>query len=122
MSHPGTPNTVTDRTSRYRPGTIHHGDVSYLRMQQTSCSTGRFTPPRKETAMESQYFDTDYDGIVDTIVTDTNGDGYVDVQEWDTNADGWADEAEYDYNYDGYVDEYASDTDYDGFYDVVIAA
>jgi len=37
------------------------------------------------------YFDTNYDGYAETIVTDYNFDGYADLISIDTDYDGWTD-------------------------------
>ncbi len=38
-----------------------------------------------------EYYDTDGDGYVDTVVADTDGDGYVDAVSVDVNGDGYGD-------------------------------
>ncbi|PYE13553.1 hypothetical protein DFR67_116107 [Williamsia limnetica] len=54
-------------------------------------------------------------------MTDTNGDGWADVEEYDTNFDGIVDTVMTDVDYDGWSDVTDYDTNYDGYFDTVAA-
>lgn len=61
--------------------------------------------------------DTDGDGVMDTFASDTDGDGVMDSFASDSNGDGVIDDVAYDSNGDGMVDTIEMDTNGDGIMD-----
>jgi hypothetical protein len=69
--------------------------------------------------LTGQAFDTDGDGLVDTVSMDTDGDGLVDTIAMDTDGDGLVDTIAMDTDGDGLVDTVSMDTDGDGLADTI---
>lgn len=61
--------------------------------------------------------DSNGDGVMDTFASDTDGDGVMDSFARDSNGDGVIDDVAYDSNGDGMVDTVEMDTDGDGIMD-----
>jgi hypothetical protein len=72
----------------------------------------------EETTM-TQGFDTDGDGVADTLALDTTGDGVADAFARDTNGDNVIDTYQFDRNQDGLIDGEAVDMDGDGHFETV---
>lgn len=64
-------------------------------------------------------YDTNGDGIIDSVTIDDNGDGVPDIQVNDTNFDGTPDQVLYDTDGDGVANYEADDTNGDGVIDSV---
>lgn len=63
--------------------------------------------------------DTDGDGVMDTFASDSNGDGVIDDMAYDSDGDGMVDTVEMDTDGDGIMDAKSMDTDGDGTFDTI---
>lgn len=65
-------------------------------------------------------YDTNYDGVEDTVMQDTHGDGVADVIGYDADQNGVVEQMSVDTNNDSVLDTYAYDTNQNGIIDTVL--
>lgn len=95
----------------------HQGDALEDALDGSDALSGSAEPAGDAFQMS---FDTDGDGIADTVLMDTDGNGVIDVMVH-ADQDGSITKL-YDYNQDGEIDsgDYYTDLDQDGVFDMVV--